>query len=275
MSGRKGLFTMGEGEAFTIEIDGKSCAAEAGELLYEVARRNGVFIPSLCRSELPRLFQRASCRLCIVELEQDGRTRVVASCSHPVAGPCTVRTDTDRIRRERAMLLALLRAKAPEATALAQMDAALGDVSIEGLAGQEDGSCIACGACAEACRVYGAQAIAMLGSGTGKRSGAPFDLPPKPCIGCLSCAKACPVDAIPFSEDAATRTVWGRVFSLEHCERCGKPIGTAALRAHLLRHSHAGEPPMLCDACRGESFDPARSGWGMAAQEYLDARANG
>jgi len=50
-----------------IVIDGKSCNAAPGQSLLEVARHNGIDIPSLCHHEgLPG---RGCCRLCIVETE--------------------------------------------------------------------------------------------------------------------------------------------------------------------------------------------------------------
>ena len=61
-------------DTLTITIDGKECTCEKGEYLYDVAKRNGIFIPVLCRSDA---FDdhRACCRVCIVEVEERrGRT---------------------------------------------------------------------------------------------------------------------------------------------------------------------------------------------------------
>lgn len=54
-------------KTYEIVIDGKTCSAEHGEYLWDVAKRNGIEIPALCRSEaFPE--HRASCRVCIVEV---------------------------------------------------------------------------------------------------------------------------------------------------------------------------------------------------------------
>ena len=38
-------------KTYEIVIDGKTCTAEHGEYLWDVAKRNGIEIPALCRSE--------------------------------------------------------------------------------------------------------------------------------------------------------------------------------------------------------------------------------
>ena len=70
-------------EMLTIRIDGKECACQKGEYIYDVARRNNIPIPVLCRSDA---FDdhRACCRICIVEVEIRGRRKVVTSCVYPV-----------------------------------------------------------------------------------------------------------------------------------------------------------------------------------------------
>ena len=59
-----------------LTIDGVACTCEHGEFLYDVAKRNGIDIPVLCRSDA---FDdhRACCRICIVEVEIRGRTKIV------------------------------------------------------------------------------------------------------------------------------------------------------------------------------------------------------
>lgn len=237
-------------EKLTIEIDGKPCACERGELLYDVAKRNGIFIPALCRKdEVPE--HRSSCRLCIVEVTEGDRTRIVTSCVYPVTRPCEVRTGTERVKRDRAMVLALLQRRAPESAEIAQMADALGEPGLAAkLPAQVDGErCVACGLCVQICHQNGAGAIAMLGNGVDKHPGAPYGIAPKPCIGDLSCAKICPTGAIPYEEDEYHRGIWGRNFTLAYCEQCGKPLGkTAAELAHRA-HERGEEPVFLCEDC--------------------------
>ena len=51
-------------KTYEIVIDGKTCTAEHGEYLWDVAKRNGIEIPALCRSEAsPSTAQAAACVL--------------------------------------------------------------------------------------------------------------------------------------------------------------------------------------------------------------------
>lgn len=236
-------------EGLTITIDGRSCACERGEYLYDVAARNGIFIPTLCRSDdFPE--HRACCRVCIVEVETKGRRKVVTSCVYPVEQECAVYTNSERIKRERAVILQLLHQRAPEAAPIAQMGSALGAGELPELPVALDGEkCVMCGLCVQACDTLGASAISTLSKGTDKHVGAPFDVAPKPCIGCLNCAKSCPMDAIPYSEDEYARSIWGRNFTLVYCEGCGKVLGTAAMFAHA-RHERGKALPRLCEDCQ-------------------------
>ena len=50
-----------------IIVDGKKYVAENGETILQVARRNGIEIPTLCF--LKGVNEPASCRVCVVEVE--------------------------------------------------------------------------------------------------------------------------------------------------------------------------------------------------------------
>lgn len=112
-------------KTYDIVIDGKTCMAEHGEYLWDVAKRNGIEIPALCRSEaFPE--HRASCRVCIVEVVARGRSKVVTSCVYPIEGECEVHTNSPRILQDRKVLMALLAARAPESDLMAAMASHMG-----------------------------------------------------------------------------------------------------------------------------------------------------
>ena len=84
--------------AVRLAIDGKAFEARQGETVLEVARREGIDIPSLCH--ISGTAPWAGCRLCLVEVE--GVDKLQAACTTWVADGMTVRTNTPRVlaRRE-------------------------------------------------------------------------------------------------------------------------------------------------------------------------------
>lgn len=89
-----------------MEIDGKTIQAKDGATILETAIENHIYIPTLCYH--PGIAPYGACRLCMVEISKDGRTRLVASCAYPVQDGLVVRTNTDKVRKIRRLILELL-----------------------------------------------------------------------------------------------------------------------------------------------------------------------
>jgi predicted molibdopterin-dependent oxidoreductase YjgC len=88
----------------TIVIDGKKFVFNAGETILEVAKRNGIDIPTLCY--LKGASPTGSCRICVVEVE--GARNLVAACAAPAAPNMVVRSESPRVVKARRMNLELL-----------------------------------------------------------------------------------------------------------------------------------------------------------------------
>lgn len=192
-----------------VVIDGKKCTCDYGEYLYDVATRNGIFIPVLCRHE-GFDDHRACCRICICEVEINGRSKVVTSCVYPIERDCIVRTNSAKIKEERAVIMALLSHRAPDAEPITNMANFMGAGKGKGfdkLVKIDKSKCILCGLCVQACDSLGTGAISTVNRGTEKEVNTPYGDPSKTCIGCLSCANVCPTKAIEFSETAKNRTI--------------------------------------------------------------------
>jgi [NiFe] hydrogenase diaphorase moiety small subunit len=85
-----------------ITIDGKECMADKGKYLVDVARENGIFIPTLCN--VPGIKPKGACRICTVKVNG----RLMTSCTTPVADGMTIESkskDIDEIRRSVIELL--------------------------------------------------------------------------------------------------------------------------------------------------------------------------
>ena len=159
-------------EMLTIRIDGQECTCEKGEYLYDVARRNNIAIPVLCRSDA-FADHRACCRICIVEVEIRGRRKVVTSCVYPVEQECDVYTKSEKILEERAVILSLLAHRAPEAQRIADMNKAFGMDGFDRLVTIDNEKCILCGLCVQACDSLGTGAISTVLRGTEKKVDTP------------------------------------------------------------------------------------------------------
>ena len=87
-----------------VTIDGKALSVPAGTTILEAARQNGIHIPTLCF--LKGLDPRASCRMCVVEVE--GARTFQPACAAKLREGMVVHTDTEAVRASRKLTLELL-----------------------------------------------------------------------------------------------------------------------------------------------------------------------
>ena len=88
----------------TLKIDDRDFSARQDETILDVARQNGIFIPTLC--DLKGLSSVGACRLCLVEVK--GNNKLVAACVTRVEEGMEVTTNSERLQRHRRNLLELL-----------------------------------------------------------------------------------------------------------------------------------------------------------------------
>ena len=204
-----------------IRIDGKECACEKGEFLLAIARRNGITIPTLCQHDSIEEGMGA-CRLCIVEITDRGRKSVVVSCVYPVTGEIEVETNSEKIQRERAMILSLLSKRAPESPEIARMCRYYKVPDIDRFLSVDGEKCVMCGLCAKVCGSLSVGAISTVNRGITKAISTPYGDPVR-------------------------------------CERCGEVIGTPEQIAEAAKRS-GNEPECLCDNCRKERMARVMAG---------------
>ena len=230
-----------------ITINGHECECEKGEFLLQVAKRNGIEIPTLCHHEA--IEGQGCCRLCIVEVIERGRGKIVVSCVYPIEHECEVLTDSEKVVRQRRMILNLLRARAPESSEIEELCEKYGAEKIDRFVRINESKCVLCGLCVKACNELSVGAISTAMRGIDKEVMPPYREPSEVCVGCGSCAAICPTNVIEIMETDTTRTIWGRTFDLVHCSRCGRVIGTPEEIAYAAEKS-GEETATLCPECR-------------------------
>jgi NADP-reducing hydrogenase subunit HndD len=87
-----------------LEVDGETIRVAEGSTILDALRQEGVETPTLCYAE--NLTPVNACRVCVVELE--GSRVLVPSCARTAEAGMKVRTDTERVRHSRRMVLEFL-----------------------------------------------------------------------------------------------------------------------------------------------------------------------
>ncbi len=227
-------------------LDGTEVEAQAGETIWQVARRLGTEIPHLCYSPEPGYRADGNCRACMVEIEGEGA--LAASCIRKPAAGMKVKTASDRPKRARKMVFEMLMADQPKKPAAHDPDskfwqwsekigvaasrfparaAAAPDPSHPAMAVNLD-ACIQCNLCVRACReVQVNDVIGMAYRGHHAKIVFDFDDPmgASTCVACGECVQACPTGALMpaslLADKAGPRTVWADKQVQSVCPYCG------------------------------------------------------
>jgi len=93
-----------------LTLDGSVVPFEEGETLYEVSRRHGETVPTLCYDE--RLEPFGGCRMCVVEVE--GMAKPIASCTTVAQQGMVVQTQTEALESHRKALVDLVVSENPK-----------------------------------------------------------------------------------------------------------------------------------------------------------------
>ena len=90
----------------TLTINGLQVSVEESTTLLEAARFLGFPIPTLCHMD--GLSPYGACRLCMVEIGEGPKAKLVSSCTYPAQDGLKVRTASARVLRSRKMVLELI-----------------------------------------------------------------------------------------------------------------------------------------------------------------------
>ena len=237
--------TTTETQGLAFELDGRQVFAQAGESLWDVARRVGTAIPHLCHRPEPGYRADGNCRVCMVEIE--GERVLAPSCKRMPAVGMKVHTDTDRATKARKMVMELLVADQParetshdptspfwtwaERTEVTESrfpteQRWAADPSHPAMRVNLD-ACIQCNLCVRACReVQVNDVIGMAWRNAGAKIVFDMDDPmgASTCVACGECVQACPTGALmpaAYLNDSEQRTVWPDRQVASLCPYCG------------------------------------------------------
>jgi predicted molibdopterin-dependent oxidoreductase YjgC len=199
-----------------IKIDGKPVSVPEGSTILDAARKLGIDTPTLCFLE--SLTPVNVCRVCVAELE--GSRTLVPACSRKVEPGMSVKTDSERVRLSRRVVLEFLGSSVdvstapafpgyaerygarperfgPKAATTAQPAKIDNDLYV-----RDYSKCILCYKCVEACGVDAQNtfAIAVAGRGFSAHIATEYDvpLPDSACVYCGNCIGVCPTGALMF-----------------------------------------------------------------------------
>lgn len=91
-------------EMINLTINGQNVTAPAGSTILEAARKNGIYIPTLCYDEAVEVY--GACGLCVVEVE--GVPKLLRSCSAKISEGMVIHTESERVVKSRKIAMELL-----------------------------------------------------------------------------------------------------------------------------------------------------------------------
>src|SRR3989475_2418362 len=205
-----------------IKIDGKAVEVSETITILEACRGEGIDTPTLCYLE--NLTPVNVCRVCVVELA--GARTLVPACSRKVEAGMDIKTNSDRVKLARKMVLEFLASSvdlslAPQAQSYMKTYGARPErygspetvqqpVKIDNdLYVRDYSKCILCYKCVEACGsdAQNTFAIAVAGRGFDARisTEANVPLPESACVYCGNCIGVCPTRALMFKSEHQMR----------------------------------------------------------------------
>jgi bidirectional [NiFe] hydrogenase diaphorase subunit len=233
-----------------IILNGQRLKAKTAQTVLEVARAQGVFIPTLCYH--PGLGPYGACRLCLVEVKTAFRPGLSSSCSLRVMDGLVVETDSPLVKEGRRLVAELLLARAPQSREIRTLAESLGIKATD--LPQKDELCILCGRCVRACKALGIDAISFARRGAKRHVAVPFHKPSEHCMACQACTVVCPTGAIKakITPHHVEMVEWQTQQPLQRCVGCGQHFVTERQQDRISEIIDSDRQPRgaLCPQCR-------------------------
>jgi bidirectional [NiFe] hydrogenase diaphorase subunit len=202
-----------------LKIDDRDVSGGENESILDVARENGIFIPTLCH--IDGLSDIGACRLCVVEIK--GSSKLVPACVTQIQEGMEVYTQTEVLAKYRKMILEML---FTEGNHICSVCVSNGHCELQYLAARlgvdhvhlpylhqqrsvdasherfliDHNRCILCTRCVRVCdEIEGAHTWDVTGRGTKARVITDLNQPwgtSETCTGCSKCVHICPTGAL-------------------------------------------------------------------------------
>jgi len=170
-------------------LNGLDVQGEEHWTILDAARFYGLEIPTLCFME--GLTPWGGCRLCLVEVGIEPKSRLVSSCTYPLEEGLIVRTDTRRVIEARRMMIELMLSTAPNSKIIQDLASKFGVTQQRFQPRNEE--CVYCGLCVRMCNEQmNARAIGFQYRGHKRKISTPFDIKSEECRLCGACIYVCP-----------------------------------------------------------------------------------
>ena len=181
-------------EKVNITIDGSRLQADPGSYVLDVALDYGICIPSLCH--VRGMTPIGACRICIVEVIKNGKSKVTASCTLEVEEGMVILAHSNKILKARKNIAEMLVAEAPNSRAIQDIAVRCGVKNVRYPFRHND--CVLCGRCVRACtEVWQSRSLGFVGRGADRHVALPFDQRPEYCKRCNACIDLCPMTITP------------------------------------------------------------------------------
>jgi len=221
-----------------LTIDGIKIEAKKGDTILQVARRAGLYIPTMCY--LSKVKPIASCRLCVVEVE--GVDGFILSCQAPVIDGMVVRTNSAELFAHRQNIMKLYDVNHPLECGVCDKSGACDlqnktlEFSVDSqefsakehkrdlrkwdFIGYDESLCILCEKCVHVCNeVIGDDAIEIHFGGYGSKI-QPKGTEELECTNCGECVAVCPVGALISTNFQYSANAWELERIPASCAHC-------------------------------------------------------
>jgi len=212
-------------KTITVTIDGKRIETTFGKTILEVARENGIYIPTMCY--LTKVEPIASCRMCMVEVE--GVDGMILSCQEKAVDGAVITTNTKELESERQNIMKLYDVNHPLECGVCDKsgECDLQNKTLEfnvdeqtfsakdmhrpvehwGFIDYDPSLCIMCEKCVRVCNeIIGSEQLQIKVGGY--KSTIVNTKPDDDCIECGECMAVCPVGALTSRDFKYSANAW-------------------------------------------------------------------